>query len=119
MRVMATGTEKSRPRRPKRDRMADPMRMADLVDALVAQLTPMPQRTDSLVEALSTLLPPGLAAHCQLGGISGGSIKLLVDGASYMYELQLCKVELLDQLQRLCPGAGLRRIQIAMAGHGR
>ena len=119
VRMMATGIDKSRARKGKRDRMADPARLAELVDAFVGRLAPMPKRTDSVTEALAGLLPPGLQAHCRLGGVTSGSLKLLVDGASYMYELQLCKAELLEELQRLCPGAGLRRIQIAMAGQGR
>jgi len=52
--------------------------------------------------------------HCRVVSVTGGSVRVAVDAASYMYELQLCKAELLAELQRLCPGAAVRRIVVAM-----
>ena len=99
-----------------RDRKADPTLMAETLGAFVERLAPVQRRCDSVHAALEGLLPPTMRGHCRLGGVSGGNVKLVVDSASYMYELQLCKSELLMELQRLCPGAGLRRIQVAMTG---
>jgi len=103
----------------RRDRMADPCKMGELVGNFVQRVAPVHARCDSVGAALEGLLPPTMREHCRFGGVSSGSVKLLVDGAAYMYELQLCKSELLNELQRMCPSAGVRRIQVAIAGQRR
>jgi hypothetical protein len=90
--------------------------MADLVGGFVERLAPVHAQCDSVGGAVEGLLPPNMRPHCRFAGVSGGNVKIVVDAASYMYELQLCKTELLLELQRLCPGARLRRIQVAMTG---
>lgn len=100
----------------RRDRMADPSKVADLVGGFVQQLAPVHARCDSVAAALEGLLPPNMREHCRFEGVSAGNVKLLVDGASYRYELQLCKSDLLMELQRLCPSARVSRIQIVMTG---
>ena len=102
-----------------RDRTVEPSRMADLVGGFVERLAPVQARCDSVSEALEGLLPPAMRDHWRLAGVSSGCVKLVVDGASYMYELQLCKAELLQELQRLCPSARLGRIQVGMTGQRR
>ena len=89
--------------------------MGDVASGLVAGLAPLQQRCDSVGQAWEQVLPPSLRDHCRIGGLRGGCLRIAVDGASYMYELQLCKTELLKELQRLCPGVGLHRMQIGMA----
>lgn len=89
--------------------------MGEVASGLLASLTPLHERCSSVGQAWEQVLPPGLRAHCRIGGFKGGCLRIVVDGASYMYELQLCKAELLKELQRLCPGTGLRRVQIGMA----
>ena len=76
---------------------------------------PVHASASSVSEAWDTILPPNLRQHCRIAAISGGTIKVVANAASYMYELQLCKDELLSELQRLCPQARLRRMQIGMA----
>lgn len=97
----------------------EPCPIGEVVAGFVERLGPVPARCDSVREALEHLLPPPMRDHCHLGEISGGCIKLVVENASYVYELQLCKAELLEELQRVCPGAGLRRIHVVMAGQRR
>jgi len=99
-----------------RDRTADPCKMAELVGNFVQRVAPVRAQCDSVGAALEGLLPPSMRQHCRFAGVSAGNVKIMVDGASYMYELQLCKADLLMELQRLCPSAGVRRIQVAMAG---
>ena len=89
--------------------------MGELTNGLLARLTPVHERCDSLSQAWECVLPRNLQAHCRIGGIKAGCLRIDVDTASYMYELQLCKDELLKELRRLCPRAGLHRLQIAMA----
>lgn len=101
------------------DRMADPCRMAEALGGFVERLAPVHANCSSIAEAWDAILPPNLRRHCRIGGITGGSVKVTADAASYLYELQLCKDELLQELQRLCPGARLRRMQVSMARGGR
>ncbi len=96
------------------DRTSEACRMGDLVSTFVQRLTPVPGRYDSVAEAVGGLLPGNLQAHCRIGALQNGSLKLLADGSSYMFELQLCKAVLLRELQRLCPGAKIRRIEVGM-----
>ena len=97
------------------DRMADPSKMAEALEGFVERLAPVHTNANSITEAWDMILPPNLRQHCRVGAITGGTVKVVADAASYMYELQLCKDELLAELRRLCPGAGVRRLQIAMA----
>jgi len=89
-----------------------------MIGSFIERLQPIHTRCESVAEALESLLPPVMQDHCRLGGVSAGCVTLIVSGASYMYELQLCKADLLLELQRLCPAARLRRIQINMVGRG-
>ncbi|MDI6448905.1 DUF721 domain-containing protein [Anaerobaca lacustris] len=102
-----------------RTKAVEPCRLGDAIGDFVQRLAPVHARCDSLLEAWQNVLPEPLRRHCRIDGVSGGCLKVAVDAASYMYELQLCKAELLAELQRLCPGAALRRITIAMAPGGR
>lgn len=97
-------------------RTVEPSKIGDMVGSFVERLQPVHARCDSVAEALESLLPPNIRDHCRLGGISAGCVTLVASGASYMYELQLCKADLLLELQHLCPTARLCRIQISMAG---
>jgi hypothetical protein len=97
-----------------RDRTSEACRVGDLVSTFVQTLTPRPGRYDSVVAAVENLLPPHLQAHCRIGGFHNGSLKLLTDASSYLFELQLCRAVLLRELQHLCPGARVRRIEVGM-----
>jgi hypothetical protein len=96
------------------ERMSEARRMGDAAGDFVRRLAPMPQRYDSVSQALTGLLPATLQAHCRVAGLSDGALKLMADRSSYMFELQLCKAVLLRELQRLCPGARVRRIEVAL-----
>jgi hypothetical protein len=97
------------------ERNRDVCRIGELLGGFVQALGPIHDRYDSLAEAWAGLLPDNLRSHCRLGSLSGGCLKLVADGSSYLYELQLCRPVLLQELQRLCPGANVRRIEVAMA----
>jgi hypothetical protein len=97
------------------ERYTDVCRMGDLVAPFVQALRPVHERYDSLAEVWDDLLPDNLRSHCRVGGLADGSLKVLADGSSYLYELQLCRGVLLRELQRLCPAAKVRRIDVAMS----
>jgi hypothetical protein len=96
-------------------RTSEACRIGDLVSGFVERLGPVCRQYDSVAQAWPDLLPDALRAHCRLAGASNGSLKVLADGSSYMFELQLCKAVLLRELQRVCPAAKVRRIEVGMA----
>ena len=96
-------------------RTADACRMVEIVSHFLERLSPACSKYNSVAEAWASLLPDGLRAHCRIAAVSNGCLKVAADGSSYMYELQLCKAVLLRELQRLCPAARVRRIEVGMA----
>jgi hypothetical protein len=96
------------------DKSKDACRLGELLPTVVQALGPVHDRFDSVADAWDGLLPSNLRSHCRLGSFTGGCLKVLADGSSYIYELQLCKAVLLRELQRLCPGARVRRIEVSM-----
>jgi len=95
-------------------RTSEACRIGSLVGGFVERLSPVSSQYHSLTEAWSGLLPETLRAHCRIAGLSNGCLKVAADGSSYMFELQLCKAVLLRELQRLCPAARVRRIEVGM-----
>jgi hypothetical protein len=66
-----------------------------------------------IADAWSQLVPETLAAHCALESFSRGSLTVLVDSASHLYELkQLLLAGLQQQLLLACANAGLRKINL-------
>jgi hypothetical protein len=98
------------------DKNIEPSRIADLLGDYAKRLEPIQQRCMSLGDAWEQILPAALREHCQIVAITGGCLKVAIDSSSYMCELQWCKVELLKELQRLCPGAAVRRLQFTVGG---
>jgi hypothetical protein len=95
-------------------RTSEACRIGDLVSGFVERLSPVCSQYDSVAQALASLLPETLRAHCRIAGVSNGCLKVAADGSSYVYELQLCKAVLLRELQRVCPTARVRRIEVGM-----
>lgn len=93
----------------------DACRLGELLPELVGALGPLHDRFDSVADAWEDVLPDNLRSHCRLGSFSNGCLKVLADGSSYICELRFCKEDLLRELQRLCPGARLRRIDLGLA----
>lgn len=86
--------------------------LGEMVSELMTrQITPRHARFASVVELWSQLLPDELYRHCRIAEISGGRLKITVDSPSYLHELRLRSSELLEQLQRDCPRAGIREIK--------
>lgn len=62
-------------------------------------------------ECFGRLVPETLTDHCSLESLSRGSLTVLVDSASHLYELkQLLLAGLQQQLLMACKSAGLRKI---------
>ena len=59
------------------------------------------------------LVPPTLDAHCALESLHRGSLTVVVDSASHLYELkQLLLAGLQAQLEAACKSAGLRKVTL-------
>jgi len=99
-------------------RTSEACKIGELTTAFVDRLSPVHNRYDSVAQAWEDLLPGALRAHCRIGGLGNGCLRILADGSSYLFELQLCKAVLLQELQRACPGARIRRIDVAMTRCG-
>lgn len=97
--------------KPKREACA----IGDALGGFVERLGPPPVEGGTVAEVLPRVLPPSLQKKCRVASVSNGCVKVVADGSSYVYELQLCKAGLLEELRRLCPAARLRRIEVTMA----
>lgn len=100
----------------KRRKPYDAIRLDQAVQQLVQeQVLPRQSRFSRVMEVWQRLLPEQLAAHCEIANITAGQLDVQVDSPSYLYELQLCSSELLDELQRQCPKVRLTKIKFSMA----
>lgn len=62
-------------------------------------------------EWFGRLVPETLTDHCSLEGLNRGTLTVLVDSASHLYELkQLLLAGIQQQLLLACKSAGLRKI---------
>ncbi|MBE0535143.1 MAG: DUF721 domain-containing protein [Phycisphaerae bacterium] len=68
------------------------------------------RRNAGVVDVWRQLLPNGLAAHCQISAIRGDVVEVEVDPGPYMHELRVLSTEIIDQLQRYCGRAQVRRL---------
>jgi hypothetical protein len=68
-------------------------------------------KLEKLADCWSQLVPELLNEHCALEGFARGTLTVVVDSASHLYELkQLLLAGLEKQLLTACKGAGLRKI---------
>jgi Dna[CI] antecedent, DciA len=66
-----------------------------------------------IAEVWGRLIPETLLEHCALEGYTRGSLTVLVDSSSHLYELkQLLLAGLQQQLLLACRPAGLRKINL-------
>ena len=99
-----------------RRRRGGAIRLDGAVEELIDnQISPRQASFDLVSELWSQLLPPELARHCKIAGISGGLLKVIVDSPTYMHELRLCSSELLKGLQQRCLRARIKKIKIVLA----
>ena len=79
--------------------------ISDLVGTFIRrEVIPRQKRLARLGRAWRELLPEELLEHTCLENLSCGVLRVLVDNAPSLYELNQIKEELLDQLRQYCPG---------------
>jgi hypothetical protein len=70
-------------------------------------------KLEKIADGWSQLVPELLNEHCALEGFTRGTLTVLVDSASHLYELkQLLLAGLEKQLLAACKASGLRRITL-------
>ena len=70
-------------------------------------------KLSKIAECWASLVPETLNDHCALESLSRGSLTVIVDSSSHLYELkQLLLAGLEQQLMMACKQAGLRKITL-------
>jgi hypothetical protein len=70
-------------------------------------------RLHSIAEVWARLVPEQLLEHCALEGFHGGTLKVIVDSSSHLYDLkQLLLAGLQQQLLLACKSSGLRKVAL-------
>jgi hypothetical protein len=92
-----------------------PAQLVSLGDEMVGFFNQTVRRRQTnlakFAEAWGALVPESLSDHCALYAFSRGKLTVLVDNATYLYELkQLLLAGLEDQLLLACKTGGLRKI---------
>jgi len=88
-------------------------RLGDRTDRFLKNSSSYLEKNAAVVDALSGLLPEGLAEHTGVLEISAGTLRLRVDPGPYMHELRLMSGELLKHLQQQCPKSGIKKITLS------
>lgn len=71
------------------------------------------KKIGSVADAWEKLVPPTLSQHCALEGFHRGTLTVLVDSSSHLYELkQLLLAGLQKQLLVACQSTGLKKITL-------
>jgi|SRR5580658_8117592 hypothetical protein len=85
----------------------------EMVDFFKQSVQKRQGKLERIAECWSLLVPPLLSDHCALEGLSRGTLTVIVDSSSHLYELkQLLLAGLEDQLLLACRAAGLRKISL-------
>jgi len=91
------------------------VRLGEVVQRLmVEQIAPMQSRFGGLAQAWGETVPGEVGRHCEIVEVAGGQVKVRVDCPAFMYEMQLCRMELVEELQRRCPEARIKRIKFVV-----
>ncbi len=91
-------------------------RLGEVAEQIVAErISPRREMFKRIAEVWDQILPAQLCRHCEIADISGGHLVVRADSAVYMYELQLCSSELLNELQRQNPRLRLTKIKFVVA----
>ena len=87
--------------------------LGDIVNHILGQLVlPKQAEIETLRQVWQEILPEELRRHSCLESINRGQLRVLVDNASSLYELNLMAEEgLLDQIYQACPKVKISRIK--------
>jgi hypothetical protein len=85
----------------------------ELIDFFKQSVTKRQTKLVKVAECWSSLIPPLLNDHCALESYSRGTLTVIVDSASHLYELKQVLLSGLEkQLLFACKSSGLRKIML-------
>jgi len=91
------------------------VRLGEVVQRVMAeQIAPMQSRFGGLAQAWGETVPGEMGRHCEIVEVADGQLKVRVDCPAFMYEMQLCRTELVEELRRRCPEARIKRIKFVV-----
>jgi len=91
---------------------------AEMVEFFKHSVEKRQTKLGKICERWAELTPETLSAHCVLDSLHRGTLTVLVDSSSHLYELrQLLLAGLEQQLLLACKNVGLRKINLK-AGRG-
>ena len=85
-----------------------------LGEIMEKQISPKQGVYDIISQAWEQLLPEQLRQYCRIVDINAGRVKVLVDSPSYLHEFRLCSYQLLEEMQKLCPKAIVKKIEFSL-----
>jgi hypothetical protein len=95
------------------DRATAPALGPELIDFYQNSVQKRQVKFGKIADCWTTLVPSTLADHCALESFTRGSLTVVVDSASHLYELkQLLLAGLEQQLMIACKSAGLRKLTL-------
>jgi hypothetical protein len=84
-----------------------------LVDFFKRSVEKRQRKMGTIAQCLMNLVPEPLLDHCCMETFSAGTLTILVDSSSHLYELKGLLLNGLEkQLINLCKSAGLRRVSL-------
>jgi hypothetical protein len=85
----------------------------ELIGFFKQSVTKRQTKLVKIAECWEVLVPATLNDHCALESLNRGTLTVIVDSSSHLYELkQLLLAGLQDQLLIACKSAGLRKISL-------
>jgi len=89
--------------------------LGEMLDEIMEkQISPGQGVYDIILQAWERLLPEQLRQHCRIVDVTDGRIKVLVENPSYLHEFRLCSDLLLEELQKICPKARIKKIRFSL-----
>ena len=87
----------------------------DLINFFKHSVEKRQTRLAKIADCWEKLIPSTLLEHCALESLHTGTLKVIVDSSSHLYEMkQLLLAGLQDQILLACKSTGLRRITLKL-----
>jgi hypothetical protein len=91
----------------------DPLLGAEIVTFFKQSVEKRQKKFGKIADAWDTLVPELLREHCCLDSLSRGTLGVIVDSSSHLYDLkQLLLAGLEKQLVLACRAAGLKKVML-------
>lgn len=87
----------------------------ELLDFFKTGIQKRHTKLSAIAEKWAQLIPEPFQSHCALEGFSTGTLKVICDSSSHLYELNhLLRSGLQQQLILACKASGLRKITLKL-----